>query len=115
MKPLGGRRAQADAAPGDHQLAPFVDRAGNRSDDGLVAARPRLDQPVIPPAVGITAVRRRLRRDPGQPGDIGEREVLASTFIQADATGPPVPSPTSALLTRLRRYPERPGPCQQDD
>ncbi len=56
---------------------PLIDRAGDGSDDGLVATWPWADQPVISPARRIAAIRRLLGRDPGEPGDVGEPEPVA--------------------------------------
>src|SRR5216683_6424315 len=47
---LGGRRAEADAAPGDDVLPPFVDGPGDGSDDRPVTSWPGVDKPVVPPA-----------------------------------------------------------------
>src|ERR1700680_3457012 len=74
---LGGRRAEADAAPGDDVFPPFVDGPGDRSDDPPVTACPWVDQPVVPPACRVTAVGRGLRCDPGKPGHVGEPELVA--------------------------------------
>ncbi len=73
---LRGCGAQADAAPSDHVLPPFVDRTGDGTDDGLVSAWPGIDEPVIAPAGGIAAVGGSRCCDPGQPRGIPEPELI---------------------------------------
>src|SRR6266851_6126070 len=74
---LGGRRAEADAVPGDDVFSPFVDGPGDGSDDRLVTSWPGVDKPVVPPADRVAAVGRGFRGDPGKPGHVGEPELVA--------------------------------------